>query len=32
MDGAFDELKKVADYVTESCDNSGVGEFLKRYL
>ena len=32
MDGAFDELKKVADHVTTSSDESGVGEFLKRYL
>jgi len=32
MDGAFDELKEVADYVTLSSDKSGVGEFLKKYL
>jgi len=32
MDGAFEELKQVADHVTTSNDNSGVGEFLKKYL
>jgi len=32
MDGAFDELKEVADHVTTSNNESGVGEFLKKYL
>ncbi|UUV19578.1 Cof-type HAD-IIB family hydrolase [Fusobacteria bacterium ZRK30] len=32
MDGAFEELKQVADHVTASNDESGVGEFLKKYL
>jgi Cof subfamily protein (haloacid dehalogenase superfamily) len=32
MGGAFEELKKVADYVTISSNESGVGEFLKKYL
>lgn len=32
MDGAFDELKTVADHVTTSNNESGVGEFLKKYL
>ncbi|MEI6857962.1 Cof-type HAD-IIB family hydrolase [Psychrilyobacter sp.] len=32
MDGAFDELKQVADHVTTSNNESGVGEFLKKYL
>ncbi|OQY43006.1 MAG: hypothetical protein B6227_00380 [Fusobacteriia bacterium 4572_74] len=32
MDGAFEELKQVADHVTISNNESGVGEFLKKYL
>jgi len=32
MDGAFEELKEVADHVTISNNKSGVGEFLKKYL
>ncbi len=32
MDGAFKELKDIADYITISNSKSGVGEFLKKYL
>lgn len=32
MDDSFDELKEVADYITISNNESGVGEFLKKYL
>ena len=32
MDSSFEALKLVADYVTTSNNESGVGEFLKKYL
>ena len=32
MEKSFEKLKQVADYITTSNNNSGVGEFLKKYL
>jgi hydroxymethylpyrimidine pyrophosphatase-like HAD family hydrolase len=32
MGNAEEELKAVADYVTESCDNDGIAAALDRFL
>lgn len=32
MGNADDEVKKAADYVTDSCDNNGVAKAIKRFI